>query len=73
LVAAVVVAMALTTRNPVVVLTPHLAALQPYQRLESRPSLLLAALAVKTQVVVAVLTVRLAHRPHLERVARVDH
>jgi hypothetical protein len=71
--AAVAVAMALTTKNPVVVLTLLRAALPPYQQRVFRPSLLLAALAVKTVAVVAVLMERLADRPHLERVALVDH
>jgi hypothetical protein len=50
-----------------------LAALLPYQHRVFRLSLPLEVLVVKTTVVVVVLTERLAHRPHLERVALVDH
>jgi hypothetical protein len=65
--------MALITRNPVAALMLPLAALLPYQHRAFRPLRLLAALAVKTLVAVAELAERLAHRLHLERVARVDH
>jgi hypothetical protein len=68
-----VVAMALTTKNPVVALMLPLAAPLPYLHPASRPSLLLAVLAVKTQVVVAVLTVLLVSLPASALAALVDH
>jgi hypothetical protein len=73
LAAVAVVAMALTTKNPVVALMLPLVAPLPYLQLAFRQSPLLAVLAVKTQVVVAVLTVLLVSLPASALAALVDH
>jgi hypothetical protein len=57
------VALALTTVSLVVDLMVALVDPQPYQQLVSKQLLPLAALAVKTAVVVVVLTVRLVSLP----------
>jgi hypothetical protein len=67
------VALALTTVSLVVDLMVALVEPQPYQQLVSKQLLPLAALAVKTAVVVVVLTVRLVSLPALALVVTAVH